>query len=129
MTSTIQSSQKNQIKPFQHLWSFDPSTSKVHILDAAGKHPADYPHHSDIEIHHPERIDGYALPIQNGYRIFNSDLTEADPYVTQKVKEALEGINSPSLPSIRYHGDPGAYEDYYIAHRVSHVVIPSWPQS
>lgn len=101
------------MNPFQYLWSFDPTTNKVHIMDSAGKHPADYPHHSDIEIHHPDRVDGYALPIKNGYRIFNSDLSESDPYVTHQVKAALQGRDDPTLPAIRYHGDPGAGEDYH----------------
>ncbi len=102
------------MKAFQYIWSYNPETSQVHLIDADGNHPADFPHHADIEINHPDRVDGYALPIKNGWRIFNSDLSESDPYITQQVKNAISGLTSYELPSIRYHGDPGAYEDYHL---------------
>jgi hypothetical protein len=104
------------MQPFQYLWSYDPETSKVVMKNSTSDHPADFPHHSDVKINHPDRIDGYALPIKNGWRIFNTDLTESDPYITQKVKEAIDGLDRPELPAIRYHGDPGGHEDYHVSY-------------
>ena len=103
------------VNKFQYLWTYDPSNGRVTLKDSASDHPADFIYHSDIEVHHPDRIDGYALPIKNGWRIFDSDMSETDPFITQRVKDAIQGLTSPLLPQIRYHGDPGGYEDYHVS--------------
>ena len=104
------------VKDFQYLWSYDPASGSVAVKDCEADHPADYAHHSDIEVNHPERVDGYALPITNGWRIMDKDMSEADPYITTQVKRALAHQASPPMPQIRYHGDPGAPEYHHFAH-------------
>lgn len=99
------------VKDFQYLWAYDPASGNVTLRDSHADHPADFPYHSDIEVNHPDREDGYALPIANGWRIFNKDMTVSDPYVTAQVKRAIEHRASPLMPQIRYHGDPGAPVD------------------
>ena len=98
-------------RPMQYLWVYDPETCKVHIEDSRHEHPADFPMHGHMAEHvtHPERVDGYAVAIKDGWRIFADDLSEVDGYVKERVKEALRGEHPAApLPNLRYHGDPAA---------------------
>lgn len=103
----------NNQRVFQYLWAYDPQSNRVHFSPDEADHPADYPHHQDADINHPDAVYGYALPIEDGWRIFTDDLKEPDTYITNKVQKALQGVQEPELPSIRYHGDPG--ESFYSA--------------
>jgi hypothetical protein len=99
-------------RPLEYLWVYDPETTRVIVQDAKGEHPADFPLHEDMAEHvtHPDRIDGYAIPIKNGWRIIADDLSDVDGFVKERVKDALQGKHPPPpLPSIRPHGDPALH--------------------
>jgi hypothetical protein len=96
-------------RPLQYLWVYDPETDRVHIEDAHNEHPAHFPLHDEMAEHvtHPERIDGYAISIKNGWRIVNDHMKEVDGFIKEQVLAAIRGDHpTPPLPSIRYHGDP-----------------------
>lgn len=94
-------------RPFSYLWVFDPDTSHVHLEKQRSDHPADSPVHREMAKHvtHPDRVHGWAIAIHDGWRIFDDDMQEPDPYVKDKVEKALKGEHPAlPLPSIRYHG-------------------------
>lgn len=96
-------------RPFQYLWVFDPATNKAHIEPGSNNNVAEFPIHQDMaeDISHPDRQHGYAVRIKNGWRIFDEEMEEVDPFVKKCVHEALEGKHPhPGLPHILYHGDP-----------------------
>ena len=96
-------------RPHMYLWVFDPETNHVHVEDGKSDHPANFPLHGTMAEHvtHPDRVDGYAFAIKNGWRIVDDELGEVDGYIKERVKKALQGEHpAPPLPSIRYHGDP-----------------------
>lgn len=95
-------------RPFQYLFVFDPETNKVH-LQPEKDGDQDFPMHHEMaeHIHHPEKVQGYAIAIKNGWRILDETLSEVDPYIREQVKRALAGHHpAPPLPHLRYHGDP-----------------------
>jgi hypothetical protein len=93
-------------RPLQHLFVFDPETTQVHLDHAKGN---DFPIHEHLAEHvtHPDRVEGYAIAVKNGWRILDAEMREVDPFVKEQVKKALRGEHpAPPLPSIRYHGSP-----------------------
>lgn len=93
-------------RPFLYHWAYDPDTQTVHIEDR-GDHPSEFPVHKHMAKHitHPDRVDGFAIAVINGWRIFTDDLQKPDPFVIERVRRALEGEHPPKpLPHIRYHG-------------------------
>lgn len=94
-------------RPFSYLWVFDPDTAHVTLEKQRSDHPADSPIHRDMAPHvtHPDRAHGWAIAIHDGWRIFNDDMQEPDPYIMDKIERALKGVHPPGpLPNIKYHG-------------------------
>jgi hypothetical protein len=99
--------QEEDDRPVYYLWVFDPDTAKVLIEHNEDKHPADHVTHQDIgaHIHHPDKIQGYAYSIKDGWRITNDSHDEVkDPFVVKRVLSALRGEHPEApLPHLRYH--------------------------
>jgi hypothetical protein len=95
-------------RPFSYLWSFNPETREVVLEDEEGDGKADYPVHEEMAPHivHPDRVDGYAIAIDDGWRIFTDDMDEPDPYITNQVRKALRDKHVPPLPQVLPHGSP-----------------------
>lgn len=100
---------KRDTRPFTYLWVFDPQTREVVLEDERGDGMANYPMHKTMAPHivHAERTEGYAVAIEDGWRIFDDDFEQPDPYITEKVRLALEGKHPPPpLPNVLPHGSP-----------------------
>lgn len=88
--------------PTYYLWVFDPHEDKVHLEHNEGRHPAHRIDHSDLaeRVPHPERIHGYAYPIQGGYRITTWEHRPVEePHVRKLVELALKGEHRKSVES------------------------------
>jgi hypothetical protein len=105
-------SQEEDDRPAYHLWVFDPQTSEVTLDDNEHKSPADQVTHKDLapHVHHPERINGYAYSIKDGWRITDDAHNEVrDKFIVKRVMAKLQGeYPEPALPHISYHRIPEA---------------------
>jgi hypothetical protein len=94
-------------RPLYQLWCFDPQTSEVHMDHNQDKEPAHHVLHRDIggHIHHPDKVQGYAYSIKNGWRITNDEHKEVqDPFIVNRVMAKLRGEHpEPALPHVSYH--------------------------
>ncbi len=93
------------------LWVYDPQDASVIIKDGEGDgRPAHYVTHGEMSehIHHPEKQQGYAYPIKDGWRITDDHHKKVeDPFLLKRIRAGLRKEHPPApLPSIRYHGDP-----------------------
>jgi hypothetical protein len=95
-------------RPFKYLFVWDPDKDEVHLEpEDLGDTEVKMHHLMAEHVHHEDRVDGYAYAIDKGWRIVSDEHGELDPYVKERVKQALKGEHAPvPLPTIRYHGDP-----------------------
>lgn len=98
----------------EYLWKYDPVENEVHIEPGEADHPADFPTFETMaqHVHHPDKMQGYAFPIEDGYRI-TDDMGKKveDPYIIKQIVLALNKENPPKpLPHVRYHGDPEPFD-------------------
>lgn len=93
-------------RPTYYLWTFDPQEDRVHIDHNENKHPADHVTHDELapQVHHPDRVHGYAYSIKDGWRITDDDHKQVDAHLVKLVLDALRGEHpEPPLANIRYH--------------------------
>ncbi len=104
-----ESAPRKDPRPLCYLWSVDPDTGEVVLEDEEGDGKANYPTHDTMAEHitHPERVDGYAIAIEGGWRIFTDDVEEPDPYILEHIRRALARLHPPPpLPHVVPHRDP-----------------------
>lgn len=98
------SPQPEDDRPVYYLFTFDPHDGKVYLDHNEDKHPADHITHKDQapHVHHPEKIQGYAYAIKDGWRITTADHGEVkDPFVVKRVLAALRNEHpEPPLPHV-----------------------------
>lgn len=100
-------SESDERRPLYYLWVFDPVTGRAHIDHNEGRHRAHTLTHKDIapEVNHPDRLNGMAYRIQNGWRICDVEARPVkDTFIVDAIKRALNHEEPPKpLPHIKTH--------------------------
>lgn len=89
--------------PLYWLWTFDPQDGKVVITHNEDRHRAHAVTHQELapEVTHPERLNGYAYKIRDGYRITTDEHRPVeDPFILKQVLTALKQENPKPLPHL-----------------------------
>ena len=84
-------------EPVYYLWVFDPQEDQVIIEHNEERHPAEHIDHSDLEkrVLHPEKVQGYAYPIEGGYRVTDTKHHAVeDKHIVDLVRRTLDGKRS-----------------------------------
>jgi hypothetical protein len=101
---------KSDERPHTILWVFDPEKNETQVDWRQRHHPADWPSHNTMApetLRHPHHQRGYAIPIENGWRVMDHKLKPVDdPFVTKSIQRALRHSFPPDLPKVLPHGDP-----------------------
>lgn len=103
-------------RPIYHLFVFDPESGKVKLDDNENASYADQVTHKDLaqDVHHPDKVQGYAYSIEGGWRITNDEHNEIkDPFIIKRVLQKLRGeYPEATLPHISYHRLPDLTIDH-----------------
>ena len=88
-------------RPPYFLWVFDPTDGDVRVTHNQGRPPANALTHLTMapDVVHPERLQGYAYPIKDGWRLTNDEHKKLeDPFVIRVVLKALNRQYTKPLP-------------------------------
>lgn len=81
-------------RPFCYFFAFNPMSGQTAIQDnETPRHTKTPKNHTEIlpDLHHPGRINGLVLTIQNGYRIMDNDAAPIqDPFVIDSILKAVQ---------------------------------------
>ena len=85
---------ESDLRPLEYLWVYDPEEDRIHLENGKHEHPAHFPTHGSMVTHvtHPDRQEGYAYSIVDGWRITNDDHRKIDdPHMLKLIRAALRG--------------------------------------